>query len=195
MSLGTLTYATMISQVTSWIKTNCTNISNFAGMPSCFKSGYSVSGKCNHPNGCPSEGKGVYDKYTVTISGNAIAQATASTVDTQMTSFWTDYCGNLNTNLNISPENYLGFIQDMVSFCSGRVFMAVSEYSANKYLVYNGGGTTYSNYVTLSPTQKQYRLVYATDIAYDAQGILYNIINATNQTIRLIPVRYSTNIA
>lgn len=195
MSLGTLTYATMISQVTNWIKTNCTNITNFAGIPSCFKSGYSVSGKCNHPNGCPSDGKGVYDKYTVTISGNVLTQATGSDVDSKMTDFWTNYCGNLDVNLNISPENYLGFIQDMVSFCSARVFMSVSEYSANKYVVYYNGNTTYSNYVALSSTQSQYRFVTATDVAYNAEGILYNIINATNQTIRLIPVRYNTNIA
>lgn len=195
MSLGTITYSQMVDLVKNWIKTNCTNISNFGSIPSCFKSGYSVSGKCSHPNGCPSEGRGVYDKYTITISGNIVSEVATSTVDSQMSSFWSTYCGSLNVNLNITAENYIAFMQDMVSFCSGRVFMAVSEYSANKYLIYNSGNTTYSNYVTLSSTQKEYRFVTATDVAYDARGILYNIINAVNQTIRLYPTRYSTTIA
>lgn len=189
MSLGTITYSQMVDLVKNWIKTNCTNISNFGSIPSCFKSGYTITGNCSGT--FPTS---LVDKYTVTISGNVVSEVAASTVDSQMSSFWSTYCGSLNVNLNITAENYINFIQDMISFCSGRVFMAVSEYSANKYLVYNAGNTTYLNYATLSSTQKEYRFVTATDVAYSAQGILYNIINAVNQTIRLYPARYDTNI-
>ena len=191
MSLATVTYGTMISQVTIWIKTYCKNIADFNNLESCFKSGYSATGSCTGTFPYSN----LADKYTVTLIGNAVSSVGTGTVDTQMNEFWTNYCGGLNTSLPISPTNYLGFIQDMTSFCSARVFMAVSEYCANKYLVYYSGSTTYSDYVTLSSAESQYRFVTATDVAYNAEGILYNIINATNKTIRLYPARYSTTIA
>ena len=187
MSLGTVTYGTLIDQVKNWIKTNCINIANYSGLPACFKSGYSATGNCT------STGHAGYytSQYTVTIASGAVAQVTAATVDTQMTSFWNDYCGGISVSLNVTPTNYFAFIQDMTSFCSARVYMANSEFSTNSYLVYNSGGATYVNYKALTSSQQSYKLITADDIAYNAQGILINVINAVNQSLRLQSLHYN----
>lgn len=192
MTLPTnVTYSTMIDQVKQWIKTNCINIANFGSLPACFKSGQTAAS-----GSCTSTGHADYynSTYTVKVSSNAVAQVAASTVDTQMTNFWTDYCGNININLNITPTNYLAFIEDMTSFCSARVYIACSEFSQNRYLIYNDGAATYVNNRQLTSSQQAYKLITATDIAYTSQGILINIINAVNQTLRLRPVYYSVTL-
>lgn len=190
MSLGTITYGEMITQVKNWIKTNCWNIANYANIPACFKSGFYINGNC----AMDTHAAYYNSTYTLYITGYDVAQVTSDVVDAQMLNFWTDYCGNISVGLPITPTNYLAFIQDMTSFCSARIYMAVSQFSADKYLVYNAGSATYLDYKALTANQQSYKIINASDVAYQSQGILINIIDAVNQAIRIFPTRYDVTL-
>ena len=186
MSLGNLTYGVLIDQVKTWIKSNCINISAYGTLPACFKSGYS--------NVVAQSGN--YTCTVVTI-GDTVSEVLSSVVDSDMLSFWANYCGNLSVGLQVAPTNYIAFIQDMICFCSERVYIAASQFSQTNYLVYSSGEKSYSSHKVLSSTQQSYKLIMVDDVAYlndNSKGILTGIINDVSKNIRLQCVRYDLNI-
>lgn len=171
MIVGTVTYENIVNVVKNWVKTNCTNITNFAGIPAVFKSGYTTTVQYAGDATSPS-------KYTTAISGNAVASVASSTVDTDMTNFLISV-GVSNISSKIPDAEFLDFMKNMVVFCSTKISYVTSQYSTNKYLIYDTTHTTYNYNVEISD-EAQKRLVYAQDVL----DLLTSVITVTKQNMR-----------
>ena len=134
--LQSITYQTIVDAVKTYIKTNCANITNFAGIPNVFKNGYSnkitISG-----------GNAAATCYcTVTLSANEISQATTTDVDNDMTAFLQSIIPVAVLSQPITDSELIKFINDMTIFCSARMTYSTSIYNTGtSYLVYNKAQT------------------------------------------------------
>lgn len=181
MPIATITYNEVVTLVTNWIKANCVNISNYAGMPSCFKPGYKVTTRY-------AGNDSVNATYTVTIV-NSIPQVAATTVDSDMTAFLTSIGANTRLNDTLPASEFINFINDMVTFCATKCAFSVSQYSTSKYLVYNASNTTY-----LSPINITTNEVLKVIEAFDILSILNSLGVIINEYIRAIPCKYTIRL-
>lgn len=179
MTIGTITYQTLVDVIKTAIKSNCINIYNYAGIPASYKAGY--TNKVLYAG----SGTASLSYYTCTIKSNDIKSVTSSTVDTDMTAFLSS-CGLTNLAQNIPASEFLDFIKDMVVFCSTKLVMVGSQLSTAKYLCYDTSNTTYNNKFALD-TNQAYKIMEATDIT----TLLSNIITLTRQTIRNKTCQYT----
>lgn len=179
MPIANITYNTVVNQVKNWIKSNCTNISNFGGINGVFKSGWTSSGTTlTSPQ--------YTGTYTVTIS-RAVTQATAANVDTDMTNFCNDKGITNKLSTNIPPAEFYHFIQDMISFMCTKCVYATSQYAqGTRYLIYYPSNTSYSTTFNISSTEAT-RLAYASDVT----SLMTTMITVVNQNIRCVPCKYS----
>lgn len=178
MTIASVTYQSLVDVVKNWIKTNCSNISNYANIPTTFKAGYQSKVRYAGNDTSPSS-------YTITISGNAVTSATTANVDSDMTAFLSS-CGLTNLAQNIPASEFLDFIKDMVVFCSTKLVIVGSQLSTTKYLCYDTSNTTYNDKFALD-TNQAYKMMEATDIT----TLLSNIITLTRQTIRNKTCQYT----
>lgn len=179
MTIAVMTYQQVVDIVKNWIKANCANIANFAGMDGHFKSGW-TSGKIRF------EGNNTSPScYTATLSGNAVAQVAASTVDTDMTTFLTS-CGLTNLSQNIPDSEFLDFIKDMVVFCSTKISLTASEYVSTTYIIYDTANTTYNDKYNID-TNDAKKILAATDVTQ----LMSNIITLVRQNMRNKVVSYN----
>lgn len=191
MSLATVTYNSFINTVKDLIKANCINISDYSSLPSCFKSGYSVSyeATCADKSTCITYSAGATFKIA---NSSVISEVAASQVDTNMSSFLNTYCSAVNLDNPISQENYLAFMQDMICFAFAHCKFATSYFTYNtNYLVYISSVMYNNPHVLVS--DKGYKFVQAIDINYESKGLLDNIFNNCSDTNRLYNVYYSVN--
>ncbi len=178
MTIAAITYQQVVDIVKNWIKANCVNIANFAGMDGHFKSGW-TSGKIRFEGNDTSP-----SCYTVTLSGNAVSQVAASTVDTDMTNFLSS-CGLTNLSQNIPASEFLDFIKNMVVFCSTKISLTASEYVSKTYIIYDTANTTYNDKYNID-TNDAKKMMLATDIIQ----IMNNIITLVRQNMRNKVVSY-----
>lgn len=181
MLTQSITYNTIITQVKNWIKTNCINISNYNSLPTCFKAGYTVTSQFAGTNNA-------IMTYRVTIS-KYISAATTANVDNDMNSFINKISLANKLNNNIASSELISFVNDLMSFCSTKVAFTVSQYSKNKYLIYN---TTNNNYKSTEGilTADLLKMIETSDVL----SILNILETVINQTSRTIPCTYSYNI-
>lgn len=179
MPLGTFTYENVVNQVKNWIKSNCVNITNFAGINGSFKSGWSTSGTVlTSPQ--------YTGTYSVGIS-RYVSQVTTATVDTDMTNFCNTYGISSRLSQNIPANEFYHFIQDMISFICTKCVYTVGQYAqSTRYLIYYTGNTSYGNTFTISTTDTK-RLAQATD----ATSLMTTMFDIVGRNIRCIPVTYS----
>lgn len=180
MPIGSMTYQNIVDEVKKWIKANCTNITNYAGIPSVFKSGYSLKTKFAGDDA----GKAL-SYHTATLTGNAVPSVTASTVDTDMTNFLKTI-GVTDASATIKPAEFLDFMEDMISFCSTKLAYSTSQFSTNKYLIYATANTSYINTRTISDTNN-----YKLSMAEDVNNLIDSFTTVVKQKIRNKPVTYS----
>lgn len=183
MSIGNITYGTVVNLVKNWIKTNCVNITNFAGIPSVFKSGYTSS------TVFAGAGTAAVATYIYNLTGNAISSVGVSTVDNDMNNFITTIGINDKLNQPIPASEFINFINDMVSFCSTKVCFTTSQFHNVGYTVYYPQNTAYSSVVTL-PTNFDIKVIEATD----AIKILNSLFGVIQQNIRNVTCRYSHDL-
>lgn len=179
MTIASMTYNDLaINTVANWINTNCTNITNFAGIPACFKSGYS--------NKAQFAGSGASLCYrTITISGNAVPQVATSTVISEITSFMSAR-GIANLAATIPASEFLDFLKDMISFVCTKCTWTASQHDSHKYLVYWSGNGTFNNLFPLNDTQTK-KLAIATDIV----NLSENFINIVRENMRNKVIKYT----
>lgn len=182
--LKNITYQTIVDAVKTYIKNNSANIANFAGIPAAFKSGYSsiitISG-----------GNAAATCYcTVSISGNAVTQATTTNVDNDMSSFLQTIGATSLLSQNIKSSELIKFVNDITIFCANRLYIASSIYnSGTNYLIYSPYQSgSYSDVETVSTGSVDKQIDYT-----DATSIVNAIVNTTKQVIRCIPIQYSEN--
>lgn len=182
MPLASITYNEVVTLVTNWIKANCTNIANYAGMPSCFKPGYSVKTRF-------AGNDSVNANHTETIV-KSIAQVAAATVDSDMTSFLTSIRANTRLNDQLLASEFINFVNDMITFCSTKCSFAVSQYSTSKYLVYTSENTVYMSPIDIT-TAEEFKIIAASDIL----SILNSLGNVIKQNLRTIACTYNITMS
>lgn len=180
MALGSLTYNDVINGVKTYLKSNCTNISNFGGMDACFKSGFVSSGQI-------AGNATATTNYSVNIT-RAISQVSAGTVDTDMTNFLSSI-GITNVNATLTAGVFFKFINDMISFISTKCVFTVSQYSSNRFLIYWTGNTTYANTYKIDSVAQE-KISQANDI----HQMLNAIFNIAKQNIRCVSVQYNISL-
>lgn len=180
--IESITYNTIITNIKNTIKSNCVNISNFAGIPAAFKSGYSnkitISG-----------GNTAATCYcTVTSNGNYVTQATTSDVDTDMTNFCNTIGLTPYLSQNVKDTEFVKFMNDIIAFCAAKLAFATSVYNTNRYLIYNKNQTTYGTTYTINEGSADKQVV-TTDVTSAINKLMTDI----NKVIREIPVSYALN--
>lgn len=188
MTISTVTYNTFVNRVKSYIQTRCDNFTNFGSIPSCFKSGYSVTyeADCADKSACVTYSAGA----TFTIANSSvITQVTTERLDSDMNSFLNTYCSAVNLDNPISQKNYLAFLQDMTCFCCAHCKYATSYFSTDTYLVYIPSAVYVHPPVLVSDSG--YKFVQAIDVDYESKGLIDNIFNNSGDTNRQFNVYYS----
>lgn len=184
MAIASVTYQQVVNTVVSWIQTNCANISNYAGIQSYFKTGY-TSGKVTYAG----SGTASLSCHTTTLKSNGVSSVSAATVTSDMTSFLST-CGLTDLSKTIPTSEFLDFIKDMVVFCSTKVVMVASQYSSTKYICYDITNTTYNDKMQLD-TNSSMKIMEATDITQ----LLSNIITLVRQSMRNKTCQYTVTMS
>ena len=180
--IQSITYGAIIDIIKNYMKTNCVNITNFNGIPSVFKSGYSnkitISG-----------GNAAATCYcTVTSSGNYIPSATTNDVDSDMSLFCDTIGLTPYLNLNVQDTEFVKFMNDMLSFCTIKLAFSTSVYNSTRYLIYNKNNSSYGTLYTINEGSSG-KIVETTDVTSAIGKLLTDI----NTVIRELPVQYSLN--
>ena len=134
--LQDITYQQLVDVVKNYIKTNCTNITNYAGIPAVFKAGYS------NQYTIPGGNAAATCYCTTTITGGDIVQATASDVDTDMNNFIETIYSKQYLSQYIKDSELIKFVNDLVIFCSTRLLYSTSVLNSSKYLIYSKSQST-----------------------------------------------------
>ena len=184
MPIANITYNTVVNHVKSWIKSNCTNISNYNGINEVFKTGWASSPDITLAS----------PEYTGTCIAKitrAVPQATTSNVDTDMTNFCDTYGITSRLNNNIPPSEFYHFIQDMISFICTKCVYATSQFEqGTRYLIYYPSNTSYSTTFNISSTDAV-KIIKASDVT----SLMTTMITVANQNIRCIPCKYSWTLS
>lgn len=174
-------YSDIVNAIKTYIKTNCVNISNYNGIETAYKSGFTGTSTIPGGNGAAT----CYCTYT--IAANPVSQVASSVVDTDMTNFIAQIQLTSKLDTNIASSEFINFINDMVSFCSSKMVYATSQYAATKQiLIYSTSNTSYSSVAAIT-TEDANKMMVSGDI----NSIINAIVNITKQTIRCIPCRYT----
>lgn len=181
-----ITYQEIIDLVKEYIIANCSNINDFNGMPAVFKTGYTSTGNIPRVN---VSSKFTYTpKYVVTII-KPVTAATSTNVNADMNAFISKIGLTARLTDTVTTNSFLPFINDIISFCSTKLSFATSQYSTQKYLIYN---TNNNNYLAVEniPADIVYRLAHAIDVTK-----LINILfMVTKSLLRNIPCLYNISL-
>lgn len=182
--LQSITYQTIVDAVKNYIKSNCINITNFAGISNVFKSGYSVNVTVPGGNAAATAYCNIY------INGNNIVQATTTNVDDDMNSFLTQIGATDILSQNITDSEFIKFMNDMVIFCTTKMAYSTSIYAVStKHLIYVTSQTSYENVEAISASGHSGKEI---DLS-DATSIINDIVNTAKRSIRCLPVQYYVN--
>ena len=193
MSLGNMTYGTVVDTVKNWIKTNCTNISNYSGMSTGIKSGYNYT-VSTYSIAIETQ----TTVYTETAKGtmtNSLAEVSSSVVDTDMNNYLYQIGIYNRLSENISINNLYKFIDDIVIFCCSRVYFITNQTSNTnsstiRYRIYKTGTVNYKNTSIIGSSQN-FLLVEAAP----TKLFLDNLINYIKSNIRVESCKYTYTVS
>lgn len=181
MSLGSVTYDDLVDRAVNVIKSNVHNIdqTKFNNLPDCLKSTYQ---NILVYSGTDAGASGSSHAY-VSITGNSVSKVN-DTVKTDLTSFLSS-AGITDLDDDITPEKFIDFFNNVMSFCSRYLRYSVSQFTPNVYLIYGDTGSTktYNNNLTDD-------LVYAKSID-STTGMLNVLKNRLSIVVRCYPATYS----
>lgn len=190
--IETITYSQIIDVVKNWIKSNCSNITNYNGMNNCVKNGYSYT--------VGSSGSNAWvESATASLSSSITGAVSSGTVDTDMSTFLSTIAPSISDlNVSVTPDNFYKFINDMCCFCCTKLAYVTSQ-SGNastsfvRYLIYWSGNTTWSYNITINPSEVQNYFIIASDINVFWQNIV-DMMTRISGNIRVLPVRYTFSL-
>lgn len=175
MSIGNVTYKSLKDLVVTYIVDNSYNINStkFNSLPNYFKSGYSKT-VYTAPNG-----SGYTSHIYISITDN-IVSLVSNTVDSNITTFLAN-AGYTNLNANIPTSQFIGYFNNLISFCSRYLRFSTSQFTSTAYLIYGDTGST------ASYTGEADDLIRAKSM----NDILNILQNRLNIVIKCYPVRYT----
>lgn len=191
MTLGPITYQNIVDTVKTWIKANCVNITNYAGMSACVKNGYSYQ--------IGSSGSSAYIETAKASLSSQIIQLSASIVDSDMSNFLISVGASSFLNTNVSQDNFFKFISDMVCFCGTKLAYATSQSnnsstSTVRYLIYNNLNSTYNYKINIVQSSATTEILKANDTAVFLNYII-DLINQIGNNIRVVPCKYTFTLS
>ena len=137
------TYSQVINYLKTLISSTCINISNYAGLPACFKPNFSY--RYEATNGTYTlHNNWAYRKQLPVMTAyisNPITECSFSTMSSQLDSFIRSIVPNINAR--VSTEDFFNLINNLMSFCSCRLFFTCSYLHPNTYVIYNQGNVSY----------------------------------------------------
>lgn len=140
------TFQELVDVCKNYIKTNCVNITNFAGIHASLKAGYSTTAAIG--TGYTSGTAASY--YTkISIIGNQAVQATAAQVDTDMANYLTSI-GRTSLSDKINREDIFQFIEELMVFCYNHCWFISGQYATGSVFIYDNIGNN-NNYVAALP--------------------------------------------
>lgn len=179
MGIENRTYRSIVNTVASEIATNVYNISSskYDDLPGCFKSTY--SGTVYTGTGGSSGPEHYYSHIYISVESNGVSKV-SNTVNNDLVNFLAS-AGYTSLDTNINTKDFVGFFNNIVSFCSRYLRFATSQFSDSSYLIY---GDT-NNIVTYNGEEDD--LIRAKSMN-DVLSVLQNRINLT---VRCCPVKYN----
>lgn len=181
MPLQNITYQTLTDIALNYILNNCANIdSKFSSMAAEFKAGY-------HQNVRYAGQADFYSYYDITIS-RYVSKISSTTVRNDFTAFLQRVGLNTKLTENVSEKEYIDVINNLVNFCSTKCCYTVSQFSKNKYLIYYNNTNFLHTYIISEAIGKKLAA------AQDVNDILINLIDTINQTLRVIPCKYTFKV-
>ena len=187
--IPTLTYRTLVDIVKNHVKSACTNISNFNGMPACYKAGFSI-----YLGGSQHYGGGRMSGVTTPV-----VQVSAGTVDSDMTTFL-NRIGVSEDKLDypIDNANLEKFMVDLLVFTSTKVGFVTAQggagASSSKYTIYmNNNGLDYTRTQVINPKPEGSgeECVYS---GTEVRTLLDNFLNSVKKSARIYPIKFSFGI-
>ena len=137
MTVPSITYQTLVNNAATQISNLCNNITDYAGIEACFKSGYSKTESKTGTGQIVKTGT-----LTTTISSNAVpTQTVASTVTTELTNYVTSK-GIVLAN-NITTNGLALFYNCLAAFSRTKVKQYISQMTTTKVICYNSGTTNF----------------------------------------------------
>ena len=193
MPLQNITYSEIVDLVKNFIKTKCQNISGYGGMSGAVKNGYSFTVASVLVATVDLVEK--REQATATLTSPLSSAVSPSVVDTDMTNYLTSVGINSYLSSNISSENFLKFMNDIMTFCTTKLGYISSQTGIGstsfvEYLVYNTSNTTYNNSITITNSSEMEYLIKANDV----QQILQYIVNNMTNKIRVMTCKYTFSI-
>lgn len=183
-----ITYTSIINIIKNYIKSNCLNVSNFAGIPNQYKTGYTRvigSASANY----------IGEGARATIA-NPVTEVTASTVDSDMATFLTNI-GISSSALSypVDDSSFTPLFTNLAIFCTARVCYAMSNSSNSgtdaKILVYyTGNSINYNQTTKLSPRPLDNGLTYTINMT-QLRTLTTNFLTNMVSSARVHPIRLS----
>ena len=161
MSKPSVTYKQLRDIIYNYIIANCANVdANYDSMNSSFKAGF-ATGKTSFG----SDGRNNYGAWyrREIVSGTEVVQVTASTISTQLDSFFSTRMGISNQNETIPATDFLNTFYNLISFCIARIYFAKSPWDTTG-IIYYKSGTDYPATATRDPATSEALVVKAADV-------------------------------
>lgn len=185
-----ITYNEVITLVKNWLKSNCKNITDYNSIKSEFKSGWSKQETVLSAHGGDVHYTGI---ATISIKSGAIEQATAETVDNDMSLYITNNCklSTMDLDKNISESEFYNFIQNMISFICSKCAYATSQFSQNtKYLIYVSTNNNYMETFSIDLIDEK-KIINALDVT----SLMKTMFDVVNQNMRCHHIIYQWSIS
>lgn len=188
MTIVNVTYETIRDTVKNWVKSNCSNITNYDGMSSAVKNGYSYT--------IGSSGKTAYTESATATLSSSLTSVTTSQVDTDMNTFWSLIGSPSGV---IAPDMFYKFINDMACFCATKLAFITSQSgnassSSVKYLIYWSANTNWNYNVKIDKSTVSQHYISASDVSMLWQNII-DMMTRVNGNIRVIPCKYTFTLS
>jgi len=138
MTTPALTYQQLMTAAINKISAVCLNVSNFAGIPAAYKSGYTHT--------TTQKGGGTRQitmTLTATLSSGAISQVTSSVVSDQLNAFFNERGITAKASKAITDRGLANFYNNLAAFCYARIFVYSSQETTTNVIAYYSGSVTY----------------------------------------------------
>lgn len=170
-----ITYRKITDMVLGFILGYCKNINNTNNLPAEFKSGYIYDRRIDSGD---TSGRTI--RYTI---NNPISAIASSTIQSQFNSFLSSVGITNKLDSNITDDDFLSLVDDMVSFCCSKIRFAESPLNKTIIPVYIDG--TILNTKAMIDTNS--KIIYAQDVSH----LLTILKNVVKHNSRYFSVKYT----
>ena len=123
------TYKELYDEALALIKAQCTNVTNFAGLPSSIKSGYTYNDTKNR----------ITMRYTIS---NPVSEMSSSAFDALFQTSMTNHGIYGKLSSEVTPRGVYNFYKALIAFCTANIRICCSQLLTTKYIICVSGTET-----------------------------------------------------